>query len=1002
MHRSLFLLTFILFLQGYTLAQNRLLGNEWICYKQSYFKILVAQNNLYRITTATLQKAGIPFDTIDPTTIQLFHRGVEQAIYVAGEADKRFDTDDFIEFYGRGNDGSQDSLLYRPVNAQPHTYYSLFNDTTAYFLTWRLDGKPGKRMVTYADADVLNLSPEAYHWAEEIRVFSDTYPGWAAGIPPKIEYSYFEAGEGYTGSVQQKGKLYDNVFVLRNAFRTGPAPQVALLVVGRDYGSHRVECHAGPTAESRRLIDSLRFQFYNNAYTEQNLRWSDVGTNGRLLISTVSRDNTSALDAYSISFIKLRYPQRFTGNSVSSRVYQLTPNAAGRSLIRFDSVSAGTRFWDITDPTTPLLAGSVPGPNGSVQLVVRNTQTQRTLFSTSQPQAVLEMTPVTFTDWSKRKPTYLIISHGNLMKPAAGYPNAIQAYAAYRASPAGGLNDTLTAEIGQLFDQFSYGERHPLAIRRFADQMLRQRKAIIDRPLYLLLIGRSRSTPGVRHDPNQAVIDLVPTAGFPGSDMLFTAGLDGQPLDVPALPTGRINAVTPQQVIDYLNKVKEFESVPTIRLWRKKLLHLSGGHTPNEIALFQALLGNYGQSASAGSLGAQVTALTKSTYKATEPVSIARQVNEGVGIVTFFGHSSLDATDLDIGFCSNDALGYRNKGKYPFMLINGCATGNIFYSRPTLSSDWVLTPDRGAIAALANSHLGYTHVLDRYSSHFYEILADSTQLGKSIGQLQQETIRRTLAQNPGGWDLANAQQMVLQGDPAIRLFPMDTPDYAFVESEVLIRGIDNQPLTPFSDSVRVTIVIDNYGQFRNERLSFRIRRIVNGQESGVYDVWLPRAVAFRDTFTLSIPSIRGATGQNQFVLTLNPTGSIREHNRENNSTLAEVIIQESALTDFTIYPNPFRDQVTFTFQLTGEKAPDTIELTITDLNGREVRRLKSGQGLACTIGQNEWVWDGRTDGGDALPSGLYLYRLMIRENGQEWPATADATKKRRGRLILVR
>ena len=148
-----------------------------------------------------------------------------------------------------------------------------------------------------------------------------------------------------------------------------------------------------------------------------------------------------------------------------------------------------------------------------------------------------------------------------------------------------------------------------------------------------------------------------------------------------------------------------------------------------------------------------------------------------MGLITFFGHSGLDVTDLDIGFCSNDALGYQNKGRYPVLLINGCAIGNFYYGRPTLTADWVLTPGRGAIAAIAQSHLGYVPYLNDYSTRFYHLLTDSTQLVKSIGQLQQETIRRVLADSPGGWSLANCQQMVLQGDPAIRPFPFETPDY---------------------------------------------------------------------------------------------------------------------------------------------------------------------------------------------------------------------------------
>ncbi len=47
------------------------------------------------------------------------------------------------------------------------------------------------------------------------------------------------------------------------------------------------------------------------------------------------------------------------------------------------------------------------------------------------------------------------------MKPALGYGDPVQSYAAYRASTAGGGYDTLTVPIDQLYNQFNYGGDFP-------------------------------------------------------------------------------------------------------------------------------------------------------------------------------------------------------------------------------------------------------------------------------------------------------------------------------------------------------------------------------------------------------------------------------------------------------------------------------------------------------------------------------------------------------------
>ncbi|MBD2756068.1 putative type IX secretion system sortase PorU2 [Spirosoma validum] len=930
MHRTRTCLFVFLFVIRATIIPAQSIGNDpdpthWINYSQTYIKIPIAQNGLYRITAAELQQAGVPVNPVNPITFQLFHRGVEQAIYVEGEPDQRFDAGDFIEFYGRANDGDQDSLLYRPHSAQPHTYYSLFSDTTAYFLTWRLDGKAGKRMVIYSDTTYAGLATESYHWEEELRLFTDTYPGWAAGIPPKIEYSYYEAGEGYTGTIQQKNKSYTTLFQLTNLVRTAPDPQIDVLLVGRDLIDHRVDCRVGPTTNSQRLLDTISFSTYDNARIREDAGWNDVSADGQLFLSTVSRNESSTTDNYSVSYIQLRYPQRFTINGQTTRTFRLALNPTGRSRIDVVDAHPATRFWDISDPTTPRRLGATVSSTGTARFVVRGTDTLRTLLAVSQPKSVPSIRQVRFTDWRNRKPTYLIISHEALTQPI----DAVRDYARYRASAAGGGYDTLTVTMQQLIDQYSYGERHPLAIRRFTDQLLRQSEGALQ---YLLLLGRSRSIPGIRHDPNQALLDLVMTGGFPGSDVVLTAGLNGEAPDVPAVPTGRINAGTSQEVIDYLNKVKEYESLSGEALWRKNLLHLSGGETPTEVALFRQLMDTYQKQAFGQSLGAQVTTLSKTTDKLVESIDVVKAVNEGIGLMTFFGHSGLDVTDLDIGFSSNDALGYRNKGKYPLLLVNGCAIGNFFFGRPTLATDWVLTPNRGAIAAIAHSHLGYPDVLHQYSTTLYTLLADSTHLYKSIGQLQQETIRRILAQSSDGRAVANCQQMVLQGDPAIRLFPFKTPDYIVTTGGLSIQDTHHQRLSLQSDSVQIQVVVQNAGQYRVGAIPVRVRRFVHGRESGIFNWIIPQPIAYRDTLILIFPNAPDTEGQNQFEVTINPADSpsVRaEKNHSNNQATTDVTLvgQKPIL----IYPAPNSVVKTTTIRLTANYAtttPHTFDLEL--------------------------------------------------------------------------
>lgn len=169
------------------------IGNEWIQYSQPYFKIPVAQDGLYRISRETLQVAGLP-PTADPRSFRIYHRGIEQAILVTGESDGVLDATDYIEFYGRKNDGVLDSTLYELPSYQPHRYYNLYSDTAAYFLTYGTGS--GKRMTTYS-ASTPNLTEDAFHFAEKLLVLKDDY---SAGLDyGNVFKTAFDIGEGWMG-----------------------------------------------------------------------------------------------------------------------------------------------------------------------------------------------------------------------------------------------------------------------------------------------------------------------------------------------------------------------------------------------------------------------------------------------------------------------------------------------------------------------------------------------------------------------------------------------------------------------------------------------------------------------------------------------------------------------------------------------------------------------------------------------------------------------------------
>ncbi len=70
------------------------------------------------------------------------------------------------------------------------------------------------------------------------------------------------------------------------------------------------------------------------------------------------------------------------------------------------------------------------------------------------------------------------------------------------------------------------------------------------------------------------------------------------------------------------------------------------------------------------------------------------------------------------------------------------------------------------------------------------------------------------------------------------------------------------------------------------------------------------------------------------------------------------------------YPNPFNSNTTIEYQIDGFVS---VELRVYDALGKKIRTLIDAQ---QTPGHYRLQWDGRTDGGVAVGSGVYMYRLV--------------------------
>ncbi len=836
-------------------------GNEWINFNLEYYKIETAEDGVYVLDETYFTNSGIDLSAIDPQTLHLFHRGEEVAILVEGESDGSFDVTDRLLFLGKENDGVLDSSLYLQ-GMQPHQYYSLMNDTTAYFLTW--DATQGKRM-SLSDLNSTG-NAETAHGVEKLNVFYDRYSFGEEHLA-YVFYSEFDRGEGWFSQVRTTGGSLSYTFTDLNEVQ-GDSIELEVMLVGANRYEHNCQLQIGSST-----IQIESFESYNSHVQSIKVASSEI-VSGSLIIQ-LNVIGTENADAVSIAYYKLNYES--TADVTVATEYNFKTSGIGVLDAKLGGASDGYLF-DCTDEQN--LVQITLNPNGADLDYVYDANRKMIYSSETSLLIPVLATVVSFNDDLSSDAEFLLISHTKFMSGCAEYKT-------YRESIEGGGMNVLLADVNRLYNQYGYGEKSPLAIRNLVHYLYQQGSA-----RYLFLVGTGRaisyqngSKPYNRHlefnNTYYGSQNYVPTLGNPGSDILYSTGLMSNVYE-PALATGRMSIWEDAQMKIYLDKVKEHESQTDVA-YRKRGLHLSGGETAGEQAQFQSYMEGYESNFNSPNLGGEITLYSKSGGAGIEFFNVSKEINDGVSIVNSFSHSSSQVTEIDIGEVSNEVTGYENKGKYPLIMVNGCHAGDA-YNLTNDADDWLFsTADKGAIGWLAHSSYGYASYLNSYAQLFYYHLYNNDSLWTApLGDIQNATIVDFM-NKPGYTSSSSALthylQFQLQGDPFVSMFPHTEAD--FEVSGAYISAYDNDPISAASDSLVLSVIINNRARAISDSIELCVNRVYEGGEF-TYESVRIKSPYNQDTVVLRLPNINSAFGLNQFEITVNCMFDVAEVDSLNN------------------------------------------------------------------------------------------------------------------------
>lgn len=905
-----FLLSAIVFMFAFSGTQAQTYMNEWIDYNKTYYKFSIGSTGVYRITQAQLAAIGIA--NTDAAQFQLWRNGQQIPVYTSSPSGT-LPTNGFIEFWGESNDGKWEKRMYLQPRFQINEKWSLFTDTASYFLTVNPVAASNLRLVQ-TNNNLSSVLPAEGYFIHKAAVYyrNNLNLGFAASLEGGTVYSSsFDDGEGFTsGEFNPFNSLFstqNNLFVAAG----GPAAKLKFSAEGRTLHTRNIQVYINGTQVADREMN-----YFNSVIDESatNIPVSLLNSNtANIEFRNVTSDTVPSINRMVVGMYELSYPRLFNFGGQSNFEFELPASAAGNNLV-IDNVNTGNQAPVLYDLTNGLrITAAILSPT-QIRVVLPASASARRLVLVSQDpsniRSVSTLTARTFTNYSlsANQSNYIIISNPVLYADANGI-NQVDQYRAYRNSTAGGSFNTKIYNIQDIIDQFGYGiKNNAYAIKNF----LRFAYAgFAAKPQYCLLVGKGVIYTTYRASESNPVVDqlnLVPVLGNPASDILM-ASEEGNV--IPKVPIGRLNVVNGSEVKAYLDKVKQYETFYNTNsckiedeLWKKNVIHVSGANDwlGDQILFY---MNQYKNELRDTSFGASVYTLQKSGVSTIQTIAsdnITKLFKDGFSLLTYFGHSSPTTLEYNL----SDPSAYPSIGKYPVIMVNGCQAGNLFLSDATrltgnkiISEKWVLSPQQGSIAFIASTHLGIVNYLSVYTEEFYHQIANDA-YGQSIGRVM-ANVNDTLVRQYSINDFfvrMHMEEITLHGDPAIKLYSFQKPDYAIDASMV---KVSPEFISIAEDKFKANIKIVNIGKATADSIRVLItREIPDGSKLVVFDKKI-RRIGYADSIQLELPvNPYKDKGSNKLKIEIDPDNIINEQCETNNSVTKEFFIFEDEIRP--VYP----------------------------------------------------------------------------------------------------
>ena len=672
-------------------------------------KIAVDTDGIYRVTYSDLESVGIDVDNMDPRTIKLYNLGTEIPIYVYGQDDGVFDSDDYLDFYGQA----------------PTSRYAVAN---IYWMA--VGGADGLRMLgengSLTGTGTIPASFQTTVWLEKDLFYDAVVPQgateehwwWNYVYPPSIPSQTYTttlehiATDPYSATLRANMHGYISSGIYPDHHTRIYLNDVLVEDAWWDGRVQRISPVDFPSSYLVEGVNSIRVECPN-----------DTGVGYDLVL---------------VNWFEIDYHDTYTAENDS---LHFSGDEAGTWEYHVEGfTTSDIEIFDITDPAiVSRIINATVEPGSSYTLKFEDTITDRKEYlalTTAQclsPLSIVQDTPSDLHS-TNNGADYIIITHSDFYSDMLPLDSR-------RASQ--GLR-TMVVDVQDIYDEFNYGICDPQAIRDFLAYAYAN--WITPSPSYVLLVGDG--TVDTEDNLGTGARNYIPPYMADVDDLVFSetaadnryVTISGDDL-LPDMYIGRLPVNSSAEAIIMVNRILDYEQNPFPGDWNQKALFVADN--ADAAGYFDVLSDDIANNYFPAPYTAEKVYLGVN-YPYENPSVQAKDavidnINEGVLLVNYIGHGSVDlwASEKLLRTSHIDSL--TNGSKLPVVLSMTCKDGIFHWPDPScLAESLVRAEGKGAItswsptgAGLATGH----HYLDQgfFTAVFTDNIAEigpATYLGK--------------------------------------------------------------------------------------------------------------------------------------------------------------------------------------------------------------------------------------------------------------------------------